>query len=359
MRYYTLPCLFFFLLLMMAGCRKDNLTPPRETAPTRSLGEFIRNNYDLSLLSAAMQKAGILDSLNQPGPFTCFAPDNKAFNDIGITSPRDFDTIDAESLRRWVKYHVLKDRKYISEFPLQMGNKYTTLAGADLYVSSSDAPYMDKTPTESRSVFVNGSMIFPAPKRNLALANGVIHVIRKPLNYTPGTVQDYLQADTSLSIFVAAMKRFALWDGLKEKGPFTVYVPGNEAFRKNGFTADSISRMDPEKFQQIIFAIYPLMLKSKHIFSTDWGQINGQSGAVNTMISVPGFVILPFYSYNFYNNTEDVRIDIMMEKGGYNANGPQRLNYRNGFANGADRVVSNGILHILDDLMLYPHTLRK
>ncbi|NML42055.1 fasciclin domain-containing protein [Chitinophaga sp. G-6-1-13] len=360
MRYYTLSCLFFFFLLIMAGCKKDDLTPPRDTAPARAMGDFIRNNYDLSLLAAAMQKTGLLDSLNQPGPFTCFAPDNKAFNDIGITSPRDFDAMDPESLRMLVRYHVFKDRKYISDFPLQMGNKYVTLAGAEMFVSSSGDLNATNTPAEKREVFVNGSMVYPDSKRNVALSNGVVHVIRKPLNFNAVTIQDYLQADTSLSIFVTVMKRCKLWDGLKDKGPFTVFVPDNEAFRKYNITADSAARLDPEKYEAIAFNIYPLALKSKRVFSTDWVQISGTSGPISSMINVGNFAIKPFYEYNWYYSSENAIIDMMdVIKEGFSTNGPSTLHYRNGFAIGADQLTSNGLVHRIDDLLLDPATLRK
>lgn len=360
MRYYTLSCLFFFFLLMITGCKKDDLTPPRDTAPARAMGDFIRNNYDLSLLAAAMQKTGLLDSLNQPGPFTCFAPDNKAFNDMGITSPRDFDAMNPDSLRVLVRYHVFKDRKYISEFPLQMGNKYVTLAGAEMFVSSSGNPGTTNTPAEQRNVFVNGAMVYPDSKRNVALSNGVIHVIRKPLSYSAVTIQDYLQADTSLSIFVTVMKRCKLWDGLKDKGPFTVFVPDNEAFRKYNITADSAARLDPEKYEAIAFNIYPLALKSKRIFSTDWIQISGNYGPISSMINVGNFAIKPVYDYNWYNNFEDAYINMMdVTQGGFSTNGPSTLRYRNGFVIGADQMTSNGLVHRIDDLLLDPATLRK
>lgn len=360
MRYYTLSCLCFFFLLLITGCKKDDLTPPRETAPARAMGEFIHNNYDLSLFAAALRKAGLMDSLNLPGPFTCFAPDNKAFNDIGITSPRDFDAMNPDSLRLLVRYHVIKDRKYISEFPLQMGNKYVTLAGVEVFVSPSNVLNATYTPPENRLVYVNGAMVYEAPKRNVALSNGVIHIIRKPLNYKQATIQDYLLADTSLSVFVTVMKRCRLWDGLKEKGPFTVFVPDNEAFRKYNITADSAARLDPERYDAVAFNIYPLALKPKRIFSTDWVQITGTYGPISSMINVGNFAIKPFYEFATYNNAETVYINMMDAiQGGFSTNGPSTLNYRKGFAIGADQMTSNGVVHRIDDLLLDPATLRK
>jgi uncharacterized surface protein with fasciclin (FAS1) repeats len=358
MQYYKLPVIFFISLLVITGCKKEDLTTPKDkTAATRLMGDFIRNNYDLSLLAAAMAKTGLLDSLNQNGPYTIFAPDNNAFNSIGISSPGAFDAMNIDSLRFVLKYHVLRDRKYISDFPLQMGNKYISLAGPEVNVSVSQGA--SSMSVLQRFLYVNGAYMYMDTKRNIALANGVIHIIRKPLNYSPVNIQDFLLADSSLSLFVTAMKQFRLWDGLKGKGPLTVFVPTNDAFRKYALTADSIGRMNPDKFETIAFGIYPLMMGTRHIFSTDWSQINDQYGTYDTYIKMPGFGIRPFYNYNNYLNTENSNVLAASADGTTGTYGPQMVNYRNGFAAGADHVTINGIVHVLDDLLLYPQTLRK
>lgn len=359
MQHYKLPIILFISLLLMAGCKKDDLTAGREKSPTRSMGDFIRNNYDLSLLAAALEKTGLLDTLNQPGPFTFFAPDNKAFNDMGITSASAFNAMNADSLRFALKCQVFRDRKYVSDFPLQMGNKYTTLAGTDMYVSCSAPVNGGTVPVESRFLYVNGSIVHALPKRNLALANGVVHIVRKPFHYHTTNIQDFLQADTSFSLFVTAMKRFKLWDGLKENGPLTVFAPNNDAFRKNYLTADSINRMDPDKFEAVAFGIYPLMLQQRHIFITDWSQINVEYAELSGYIKVPGFFIRPLYEYNSYNNQERIELQVFNGDKQPGTNGPVDIHYHRGYAYGADHITTNGIVHLVDDLLLYPQTLRK
>lgn len=351
---------FFITLLLMAGCKKEDLTTPGDkAADARSIGSFIRNNYDLSLLSAALERAGFLDSLNQPGPFTFFAPDNAAFNAIGITSAKDFETMNVDSLRFALKCQGFRDRKYVSDFPYQLGNKYVSLAGPEMYISVSRNNTGVSNGANDRTVYVNGAYVYSNTKRNIGLANGVVHVVRMPFRYTQGTVQDFLMADSSLSLFVTAMKRFKLWDGLKEKGPFTVFAPHNDAFRKYDLTADSINRMDPDKFDSIAFGIYPLMEETRHIFSTDWQQINVDYSGVNTYIHLPGFSMRPAYSYNEYLQQENHSILVVDDKGKSGINGPQTIHYKNGVAMGADHMVTNGIVHIVDDLLLYPQTLIK
>lgn len=357
---YKLPALLLIALLAISSCKNEDLTVPKDnTAVSRSMGDFIRNNYDLSLFAAALTKTGLIDSLNRPGPYTCFAPDNNAFNAIGITSAKDFDTMNTDSLRFAMKYQLIADRKYISDFPFQLGNKYATLAGPNLNVSVSVPSGTYGSAAENRTVYVNGAFVYNGSKRNIPLTNGVIHIVRKPFNYATGTIQDFLQADTSLSMFVAAMKRFNFWDGLKTKGPFTVFAPCNDAFRKYNFSADSINRMDPAAFKTITFGIYPLMLGNRFIYSTDWGQINDIYGGVETYLHLPGFAIRPYYTYNDYNDQENSSITLADSTGGTGTYSPSQIGYRNGIARGADHTTDNGIVHVTDDLLLYPHTLRQ
>ncbi|WP_160717258.1 fasciclin domain-containing protein [Chitinophaga solisilvae] len=360
MQLHKLSFLFFLSLLIVTGCKKDNLTlPPDEIGGKRAVGDFVRNNYDLSILAAGLEKTGLMDSLNQPGPFTLFAPDNNAFKDMGVTSAAAFNTMNTDSLRDALKYHVFRERKYIGDFPVQMSNKFVTLSGAEMYVSVSMMPGSPFSPPIHRNVYVNGALVYKENKRDIALANGVVHVIRKPLKYYPQNIQEFLQADTSLTLFVAALKQFKLWDGLSAKGPFTVFAPDNKAFRNQRLTADSISRMDPAAFKPIAMSIYTTEHKIRRIFSTDWQQINGNFGTNDTFIQLTGFIMQPFYEYNSYNLTETAYLKPMTPEGGAGTNGPYIINYKGSIAKGTDHVVTNGVVHKIDDLLLYPRTLRK
>lgn len=349
------------LLLLAAGCKKDDIAPPidRTTAP-RSIGEFIQNNYDLSLLQAAIQKAGMGDSLNLPGTLTFFAPDNDAFNAMGIVSPADFDKMDTDSLRRMLNYHIISDRYFISGFPLQLENRYTTLAGDPLYVSVSES--VSGQGAETRTVCVNGAYVSDGTKRNIALSNGVVHIIRKPLKYNRGTVQDFIVQDTSLALFATVMKRFSLWDSLKIKDPLTVFAPVNAVFLKYGLTADSIGRMSPAAYQGLAFGIYPLMLQARHIFSTDGWQILKGTVYAAGGIQIGNYSVAPNYTYNAYSNVETSGLNVYwydQQNWVSNNAGPGVVNYKDQSVANADFLTGNGIVHKIDDLIFYPEAMKK
>lgn len=347
------------ILLAATACKKDGLAPAidRTTLP-RSLGEFIQNNYDLSLLSAALTKTGLIDSLKTGGPFTFFAPDNAAFNTIGIGNTRDFDKMDTDSLRQALKNCIIKDRYYISDFPYQMDNKFTTLAGNTIYISVGGN---SANAADARMVAVNGAYVSDGSKRNIALANGVVHMIRKPLKYYVETVQDFIAKDSNLVLFAVAMKKFGLWDALKTASSLTVYAPENAAFLKYGLTADSIGRMDTALYKSLAFGVYPLLLQPRHIFSTDGYLINN-----GTIYGPSGIKIGAEYSflpnYYGYNNTEVFSLSMVQWYGNFwqpNLNGNTSFNYKNNSLANADYLTTNGIINIINDLIFYPEQMKK
>lgn len=362
---HFLKILFVALVLCLTGigCKKDNLTAPVDiTTVPRTIGAFIENNYDLSLLHSALVKTGLIDSLKQAGAYTLFAPDNAAFNTIGIASTADLDKMNTDSLRFILKYHVIRDRYFISSFPAQLDNKYTTLTGQQLYVSIGKDGVSPGT--EGKFVFVNGSMIMPEEKRNIALANGVIHIIRRPLNYTQGSVQDYISKDTSLTVFAILMKKFGYWDGLKTQKSVTVYAPSNQAFANYLITADSAAKINTAKYKPLAFGVYTLQMQPLHVFSTDGYALAGNSGILpgNALVT-DSFSVLPSYQYNFFAKIDETAIWLKTQVGYSdwinNVTGPATVNYYNGYVFGADRLAENGIVHVVDQLFINPSLMLK
>ena len=64
------------------------------------------NNPYLTTLTAAVEAAGLVDTLNGPGPFTMFAPNNEAF---AAVPPAELDAIlaDPDLLTDILTYHVV------------------------------------------------------------------------------------------------------------------------------------------------------------------------------------------------------------------------------------------------------------
>src|SRR5690606_3542689 len=98
--------------------------------------DFIKNNYEMSLFSAALQKLGYTEELNSAGPFTFLVPTDLAFNELGIYRPSDFDKLDRDSLKKIIAYHILPAQLRLSDIPTNgVDVRYPTLAGPALYAS--------------------------------------------------------------------------------------------------------------------------------------------------------------------------------------------------------------------------------
>ncbi|WP_167020644.1 fasciclin domain-containing protein [Chitinophaga sp. Cy-1792] len=343
----------------LAACSKDNIQPPidRTTQP-RTMGVFIENNYDLSLLSTALKKTGLYDTLINNGPFTMFAPDNKAFGQLGIATTAQIDAMNTDSLREILKYHIIRNRNFTNMMPLQLDVKYPTLADKPLYVSMDITPVIFN-PAE-RQIAVNGSLVGIGSKRDLALANGVIHIISKPFQLSDNTVQDFIAADTSLSLFQAAMQQFGMWNDLKSKPLLTVFVPNNEAFRKNDLTLEKIKAMKPAEYKPALFGIYTLNMRPLRIFSTD-GVMVSKTNIYGSSVAVIDTVY--GVSPNFQGFTEITSANVAVMKldqnfWSTNPDGVSSANYYNGLA-GSDHLCENGVVHVVTDMFLRPEPLKR
>lgn len=254
------------VLLGLGSCKHDlvDLSVPNENV--RPAADFAKNNYDLSLFSAAIEKAGMTDLLNGKGPFTVLAPNNAAFNEIGILSPSDFNKMSPDELKGLVQRHILNEEVTMTSMP---GNgvdvRYPTLGGTSVYASV--AGYPTDQPTQSiGKLYFNGSY---ALRNDVRLTNGVLQLLDKVMKVNQNTtVQTWLTQRPQYSIFVTALKRFGYWEQLSGKGPFTVFAPANKAFEDQGLTADVVSKMDPDRYYgDRLFGSY--VLKNKHFFLSD------------------------------------------------------------------------------------------
>jgi uncharacterized surface protein with fasciclin (FAS1) repeats len=79
--------------------------------PTKNIVENAVNSSDHTTLVAAVKAAGLVDTLEGPGPFTVFAPTNEAFNKLPAGT---VDTLlkpeNKDQLVKILTYHVVAGR---------------------------------------------------------------------------------------------------------------------------------------------------------------------------------------------------------------------------------------------------------
>lgn len=98
------------------------LMPPAMAArasPSQSIVNVVSSNPDFSILMGPVTKpelSDILDLLSSDGPFTVFAPTNRAFEALGSKVLQDLDA-NPEELAKILTYHVACGEFFSTDLP--------------------------------------------------------------------------------------------------------------------------------------------------------------------------------------------------------------------------------------------------
>jgi transforming growth factor-beta-induced protein len=227
-------------------------------------GTAAANNPELSTLVAAVDAAGLTDTLNGAGPFTIFAPNNAAFEKIP-TNVLDSILADTELLTSILTYHVVSGEA-LDTAALAAGATATTVNGAELQFA-----------LDGETLMINGDEA-AVVCADIPVANGVVHIIDTALqppsddvgmdgSSVPSSGPDVTAVATpgdgpqgplcaslpvdgegsiegmaddpaataasnnpELSTLVEAIEAAGLTDTLNGEGPFTIFAPANAAF---------------------------------------------------------------------------------------------------------------------------------
>ncbi len=117
------------------------------------------NNGSFNTLVAAIQAAGLVDTLKGPGPFTVFAPTDEAFNKLPAGTV-DALLQDIPKLKKILTYHVVSGKVLAADVAKLKTAK--TVEGSDVKIDASNG------------VKINDAKVAAA---DVAADNGVIHVI--------------------------------------------------------------------------------------------------------------------------------------------------------------------------------------
>lgn len=342
-----LPVVFF-------GCKHDELVVPDAGATYRLAGDFIKNNYDLSLFNAAMEYTGLNTTMNEDGPFTLFVPGNTAFNDLGITRAADFEKLNKDSLKAALQYHILARRLPSTDIPSNgVDVRYTNLANEQVYITYASFP-VDYPQFPVNYLFINGAY---ASKKDVVLANGVLYVIDRVMKYTPGTVQAWLAARSEYSVFVAGLKQFGLWDQLAGEGPFTVFAPDNTALENAGITMESLPTLTTDRYIGArLFGVY--VLPKKRFFLTDFPAFATiySDGGITATIANDTYQYILSATKNYINGATEYIFsyqDPARPFLGTLRSVAGNTSRRN------DNLTDNGVVHYLPQVLILPDEAKK
>jgi uncharacterized surface protein with fasciclin (FAS1) repeats len=183
-------------------------------------------------LVAAVEAAGLVDTLKGEGPFTVFAPTDEAFAAL----PKE--TLDAlladpsGDLTQILLYHVVPGKVMAAD--VTDGLEAATVQGSTVKFTIADG-----------KVMINDATIVTT---DIETSNGVIHVIdavilppsgeaaaapaaeAAPAAAELADIVDTAVSAGSFNTLVAAVQAAGLVDTLKGEGPFTVFAPTDDAF---------------------------------------------------------------------------------------------------------------------------------
>jgi uncharacterized surface protein with fasciclin (FAS1) repeats len=271
--------------------------------PVPTIVDIIVDSPDHTVLEAAVIAAELADDLSGAGPFTVFAPTDAAFAALPAGTVATLLEDPTGQLAQILLYHVLGAEVFSTD--LSDGQMATTLEGSDITVT-----------IDANGVFINDAMVTVA---DIQASNGVIHVIDAVLLPPVPTIVEIIVDSPDHTVLEAAVIAAELADDLSGAGPFTVFAPTDAAFAAlpAGTVATLLEDPTGDLAQILLYHVI-----GAEVFSTDLS--DGQMAA-----TLQG---------------EEVTVTI-------DANG---VFINDAMVTIADIQASNGVIHVIDAVLLPP-----
>jgi uncharacterized surface protein with fasciclin (FAS1) repeats len=201
------------VMLVLTQC-KDEVIDSR-TINVPLIGTYIAENPNYSDFNALLDTTGFKSFLKAYGIYTCFVPDNEAFNKYesrkGISNWR---SLSMDQLKNIVKYLVIRDTlpsKSFGDGKLSAKNMYGH------YLSGG-------------SVDDNGIMKIRINKLaflkeyDIRVENGIIHIIDDVIEPPVLSIAEVVEGMTDYTIFTEALKQTGWYDTIKVIWPDTAHM---------------------------------------------------------------------------------------------------------------------------------------
>jgi transforming growth factor-beta-induced protein len=171
-------------------------------------------------LVAAVTAAGLVDTLQGPGPFTVFAPTDEAFAKLPAGTVEAL-LADVPTLNNVLLYHVTSGNLMAADV---LASDEIEMAQGSVVMISMDGS----------NALINDAIILIT---DIEASNGIIHVIDTVILPPAEEIAEVLPsiveiavADGRFETLVAAVGAAGLVDTLSGEGPFTVFAPTDDAF---------------------------------------------------------------------------------------------------------------------------------
>lgn len=269
-------------------------------------------------LAAALEATNLVPVLTDDSrQFTVFAPTDEAFAALGQETINAL-LADPDTLRDILLYHVLADARVNSSTAVSLAGSTTTTAnGDDIALSVNEG-----------NLFINRSEVIAT---DIAASNGIIHVIDSvltpPVEPEPdslSSIVDTAIAAGSFNTLVAALQATGLDATLaNEDDTFTVFAPTDAAFAKLGQDTINTLLANPDQLADIL--LY-------HV-------VGGQAVDSTTALSLAGSDVATV-------NGASIAVSLDSE----------RLFVNESEVTAVDIRATNGIIHVIDTVLIPPTT---
>ena len=222
--------------------------------PAKDIVDIAVEDGRFTTLAAALQAAGLVETLKGEGPFTVFAPTDEAFAKLPEGTVEAL-LADIPALTDILLYHVAEGRQFAAD--VVKLDKIATAQGKSATISLMDG-----------AAKIDGAQIVLT---DILAANGVIHVIDSVI-LPPKDIVETAVADGRFTTLVAAVQAAGLVDTLKSEGPFTVFAPTDDAFAKlpEGTVAELLKPENLESLQNILlYHVVPGSVKAEQVVTLE------------------------------------------------------------------------------------------
>ncbi len=204
----------------------DKVVLPYIAPPSNTIADFvIANEANYSSLLAAVQKAGLVETLMGDTKLTVFAPNNAAF-DAFLQSAgfNNLDEVPTDILTQIVLNHVVAGDVRSTDLSTGYVSSLSTATpnGANMSM------YIDT----STGVMINGSSSVTGADN--VVDNGVVHLVDAVIGLP--TIVTMATSNSAFSNLVAALTRedqpdfVSILSSSEDPAPFTVFAPTDDAF---------------------------------------------------------------------------------------------------------------------------------
>lgn len=263
-------------------------------------------------LVAAVEAAGLVETLKGEGPFTVFAPTDDAFAALpegtveSLLLPEN-----KQQLTDILLYHVVSGKVMAAD--VTGLESATTVLGKDIAIK-----------VDMGNVYINDAQVIIT---DIETSNGVIHVIDAVIlppsdeEAESNTIVDIAVADGRFTTLVAALQAAELVETLSGEGPFTVFAPTDDAFA--ALPAGTVEDLLLPENKQALTDILLYHVVSGKVMAAD---VVGLTSA--TTVLGKDLTITVTDGKVFLNDTVEVII--------------------------TDIEASNGVIHVIDAVLLPP-----